>query len=1028
MQDPHSTPIEARAPENLVFGLHAVRMGFLGREDLVSALDAWVLEKGRSLADVLVERGVVTDGQRRLLASLVAEHFRVHGGDAERSLAAMSEAAALRGESSSLQDAELQATLSRLFDGDTDAPAGRPCESEAALARDRRYTLLRRHAKGGLGEVFVARDEELGRDVALKAIQPRFADDPIGRSRFLREAEVTGGLEHPGIVPVYGMGRHKDGRPFYAMRLIKGESLKDAIADFHGRRFVRRRQRNLELRRLLSRFLDVCNAVEYAHSRGVLHRDLKPSNIMLGKHGETLVVDWGLAKVMNQEDEAAASDESMLSVASSGSSETLPGSAVGTPAYMSPEQAAGRLEDLGPRSDVYSLGATLYVMLTGKLPFDGSVEDVLADVRLGRFAPPSKVDSSVPLALNAVCCKAMATDPARRYVSCAALAADVEAWLADETVAAYREGALERGRRFFRRHRVLAATLPILLLTGVAASTAASVLVWKEKGLTQAALNDAILSEQKARNQARRAEFGEREATLAKDQARQAAETAKREAETAKEMSAFLIGLFQSTDPIALSGNLFEVESSLGPTSTVLELLRHGARQIRGQFASRPELKAALLADLGMALTTNACWDEAESLLLEALELRRTLYGAKHQSVGESLHDLGYFYYMVGDYDRAVRTSRESLDMLRELLGDEHLTVARSKFLLAWCLYEGFGRSRARDLEAERLLREALATREALLDANSRMIPFTKFTLTVVLLRLGKTAEAVRIAAEAAKQFEETADDKRPGRLLTLFQQAEVAKRLANRKNAVRLFQQALEVSQQMFGDNHPTVNYLRERVAAALEAIGDFEASEAVYKEALTKTLALSAGRPTSTYRLQEYALFLDRRGRLEESKAVLEEVLSVRRRHLGEDSTVVATTWGLLAENALRRGDPDLGRECLARALQGFGAMDFELYGAFGLDFVPRYAAICRERGFDDLLDETRKFFARLYVETSDAGALSELQSSGPATNPQAFQTFLDGMRAGNVHRSRSTGGDETGDFDRRIDDVVAAATPSR
>jgi tetratricopeptide (TPR) repeat protein len=308
--------------------------------------------------------------------------------------------------------------------------------------------------------------------------------------------------------------------------------------------------------------------------------------------------------------------------------------------------------------------------------------------------------------------------------------------------------------------------------------------------------------------------------------------------------------------------------------------LRHGARQIRSQFATRPKLKASLLADLGMASTTNACWDEAESLLLEAIELRRKLYGERRRTVGESLHDLGCFYYMVEDYDRVVRTSRESLDMLRGLLGDAHLTVARRKLLLAWCLYEGFGRSRARDFEAERLLREALATREALLDPNNRTIPFTKFTLTVVLLRLGKTLEAVRVAAEAAKQFEESEDDKRPGRLLTLFQQAEVAERLADRKNAVRLFQEALEVSRRMFGDNHPTVNYLRERVASALEKAGDFESSEFVYKDAVAKTLILSGGRPTSTYRLQEYPLFLDRHGRIEESKTVLVEVLSARRR----------------------------------------------------------------------------------------------------------------------------------------------------
>src|SRR5208283_3534697 len=165
-----------------------------------------------------------------------------------------------------------------------------------------RFTVLRPHAQGGLGAVFVARDEELRREVALKEIQERHADDPDSRARFLREAEITGGLEHPGIVPVYGLGQYADGRPYYAMRFIRGDSLHEAIDRFHKADVPDRDpgERTLKLRQLLDQFIDVCNAVAYAHSRGVLHRDLKPGNIMLGKYGETLVVDWGLAKIVGK--------------------------------------------------------------------------------------------------------------------------------------------------------------------------------------------------------------------------------------------------------------------------------------------------------------------------------------------------------------------------------------------------------------------------------------------------------------------------------------------------------------------------------------------------------------------------------------------------------------------------------------------------------------------------------------------------------------------------------------------------------
>jgi eukaryotic-like serine/threonine-protein kinase len=185
--------------------------------------------------------------------------------------------------------------------------------------------------------------------VALKQIQDRHGDHPESRARFLLEAEITGGLEHPGIVPVYGLGHYDDGRPYYAMRFIKGDSLKEAISRFHKDPAARRDAgaRMLELQKLMRRFLDVCNAIAYAHSRGVLHRDIKPGNIMVGQYGETLVVDWGLAKIVGAAE--GSGEVTLRPPSASGSSETLPGSAIGTPEFMSPEQAAGRLDRLGQR-------------------------------------------------------------------------------------------------------------------------------------------------------------------------------------------------------------------------------------------------------------------------------------------------------------------------------------------------------------------------------------------------------------------------------------------------------------------------------------------------------------------------------------------------------------------------------------------------------------------------------------------------------------------------------------------------------
>ena len=207
------------------------------------------------------------------------------------------------------------------------------------------------------------------------------------------------------------------------------------------------------MRKLLRRFLDVCNAIDYAHSRGVLHRDLKPGNIIVGRHGETLVVDWGLAKAQGKGTQPSG-EPPLAPSSASGSAETFPGSALGTPAYMSPEQARGDLDSLGLRSDVYSLGGTLYCLVTGTPPQEGDdIGEVLRKVQRGELTPPRQLDPSIDRALEAVCLKAMAPKPEDRYASCRALAEDIERWMADEPVTAWREPWTRTLTRWLTGHR-----------------------------------------------------------------------------------------------------------------------------------------------------------------------------------------------------------------------------------------------------------------------------------------------------------------------------------------------------------------------------------------------------------------------------------------------------------------------------------------------------------------------------------------------------------------------------------------------
>jgi serine/threonine-protein kinase len=338
------------ADRHLLFGLLALQNGLIDQVQLVAVFQAWTRDKARSLADHLLALGHLNEAQRAVVEAMADLHVAKHG-DLQRSLAAIPAGRSTHESLAQLGDPDIEGTLAHVpsqstrQDGDADRTASYAVGS--ATSDGLRFRVLRPHARGGLGAVFVAMDNELHREVALKQILDSHADDPVSRQRFVAEAEITGGLEHPGVVPVYGLGTYGGGRPFYAMRFIKGDSLKEAIEHFHRDDTLKNDpgRRALKLRKLLRRFLDVCNAVDYAHSRGVVHRDHKPASIILGRHGETLVVDWGLAEAIGRANPSVG--EQTIAPSSSGSSETLPGSALGTPAYMSPEQALGDLDRLG---------------------------------------------------------------------------------------------------------------------------------------------------------------------------------------------------------------------------------------------------------------------------------------------------------------------------------------------------------------------------------------------------------------------------------------------------------------------------------------------------------------------------------------------------------------------------------------------------------------------------------------------------------------------------------------------------------
>jgi serine/threonine protein kinase len=309
---------------------------------------------------------------------------------------------------------------------------------------DPRYRITQRIGQGGMGTVYLAEDRALGRPVALKVIRDGVLDKE-SIDRVFREARIIARLEHPGIVPVHDIGTLADGRVYYVMKWVKGRRLDEHFDASAG------------LPERLRVFQRVCETVAFAHAHRVIHRDLKPQNVMVGPFGEVLVLDWGVAKVAP---DPAANAPPGVSIPQDQPPETNPrqtayGTILGTPAYMSPEQALGAVDRIDERSDVFALGGVLYFLLTGQAPRavaksgDGELP----------LVQPRQRNRAVPRRLEAICLKALSADPEHRYAAAAELAAEVVRFLDGQAVLAYREGLLERLGRWAWWYRT-----PILLV------------------------------------------------------------------------------------------------------------------------------------------------------------------------------------------------------------------------------------------------------------------------------------------------------------------------------------------------------------------------------------------------------------------------------------------------------------------------------------------------------------------------------------------------------------------------------------
>ncbi len=787
--------------------------------------------------------------------------------------------------------------MDRLVNRDANAPDSLLEGTDAATSATMpqvHYTDLRFHAEGGLGQVFTALGNDLSRRVALKFIRPRRAADAESRRRFLFEVEVTGRLEHPGVVPVYGLGADDRGLPCYAMRLIGGETLQEALEAFHaderpGRDPVERAR---ALRPLLLRFISVCNTMAYAHNHSVLHRDLKPKNIMLGAFGETLVVDWGLAKPIAGDSLEANSGDGVPPLANAANAALTMGP-IGSPGYMSPEQARNELLTIA--SDIYSLGAMLYAVLTSRPPFTGSTVEVLELTRRNEFPPARAVSPAVHPALEAVCGKAMATRPENRYIDALALATDIDRWLADAPVSAWRDPPFERARRWARRNRTA--------VTASGAALLAALIGLAALAIVQARHNTALA---KAHDDTTRA-------------LRQSEESRKK---------AEAVLTFLKNDVLAAARPERE-EGGLGIDVTIRKAVDATEPKIADEFKDQPAVEADIRDTLGVTYLY-----VGEPLLAirqhqRAMELRRTTLGPMHPDTLNSWNKLAAAYLNAGRTAEAIELHQATLKQLESTLGVGHPDTLASRNNLALA-YRAAGRS----AEAIALDEATLKIRESMLGGDHPDTLISRSNLAGALWSAGRTAEAIALDEETLKRRESKFGRDHPDTLISRGNLASAYWSAGRIADAIVLGEETLKLRESKLGRDHPATLTSRNNLAAAYVATGRTAEAIALDEETLKlRELKLGGDHPDTLVSRNNLAQAYLAASRVSEAIGLHERTLKRRELKLGPDHPLTLASRNNLAQAYLAAGrwaDAELLSHDLIERLRSVSVPNSDLLAA--------------------------------------------------------------------------------------------------